>query len=225
MTDGVFENLEDGDYSFVYMNVDDGADNSVLSVEDFEGSKQLKVDVQDNTLVPKVWFDLYKMADKATVAKINTIEFDVTLAPKEAGGTVGWAGGAIGSAGSFPDQTNPDWSQTDWSCTDENAYNPDGIAKCHVEKKFLLPTSKYTEASENPFFGIMRWAAESPYVMYIDNIVLYDESGTALPLTGSAAPAGDSTTSSAGTGNAAAASIAAVMALAGTVAIVAKKRK
>lgn len=54
LTEGTKIDFEDGDYSFVYLNLDDGSDNSVLSVEDYDGSKQLKVDVQQTGKVPKV---------------------------------------------------------------------------------------------------------------------------------------------------------------------------
>ena len=76
--------FEDGDCSFVYMNVDDaGSDESVLSVADYEGSKQLKIDVQDSTKVPKVWFDLYKIMPKDSVPSITSMEFDLTIVPKD----------------------------------------------------------------------------------------------------------------------------------------------
>ena len=61
LTEGTKIDFEDGDYSFVYLNLDDGSDNSVLSVEDYDGSKQLKVDVQQTGKVPKVWVDLDKI--------------------------------------------------------------------------------------------------------------------------------------------------------------------
>ena len=101
---------------------------------------------------------------------------------------VGWAGGVIASAGGFDQndtqgsQINPNWTQTDWASEDENAYTEGMPAKVHATKKFLLPASKYTAEGTNPFFGIMRWAADTNYVMYVDNIVLKDKDGNALPV-------------------------------------------
>jgi len=171
--------FEDGDYSFVYMNTDSGADASVLSVEEYDGSMQLKVDVQDKTLVPKVWFDLKSIMDVDQYTQIYTIEFDLTIVPKNAEDYVGWAGGAIGAAGSFPDQVNPDWSQGTW---DGGAYDPGEVASIHCERKFLLSSTQYTADSENPFFGLMRWAVSNggDYYMYIDNIVFKTKGGDTL---------------------------------------------
>ena len=77
---------------------------------------------------------------------------------------------------------SPNWTQTDWASEDENAYTEGMPAKVHATKKFLLPASKYTAEGTNPFFGIMRWAADTNYVMYVDNIVLKDKDGNALPV-------------------------------------------
>lgn len=188
LTEGTKIDFEDGDYSFVYLNLDDGSDNSVLSVEDYDGSKQLKVDVQQTGKVPKVWFDLDKITTRENTVQISTIEMDLTFVPKSETEMVGWAGGVIASAGGFDQndtkgsQVNPNWTQTDWASEDENAYTEGMPAKVHATKKFLLPASKYTAEGTNPFFGIMRWAADTNYVMYIDNIVLKDKDGNALPV-------------------------------------------
>ncbi len=98
---GTSIDFEDGDFSFVYMNTDSGADKSVLSVEDYNGSKRLKVDVQDKKMVPKVWFDLDKITDRSNTVQIRKITFDLAIVPKTAEGIVGWAGGAVGAAGGF----------------------------------------------------------------------------------------------------------------------------
>lgn len=188
LTEGTKIDFEDGDYSFVYLNLDDGSDNSVLSVEDYDGSKQLKVDVQQTGKVPKVLFDLDKITTRENTVQISTIEMDLTFVPKSETEMVGWAGGVIASAGGFDQndtkgsQVNPNWTQTDWASEDENAYTEGMPAKVHATKKFLLPASKYTAEGTNPFFGIMRWAADTNYVMYVDNIVLKDKDGNALPV-------------------------------------------
>ena len=188
LTEGTKIDFEDGDYSFVYLNLDDGSDNSVLSVEDYDGSKQLKVDVQQTGKVPKVWFDLDKITTRENTVQISTIEMDLTFVPKSETEMVVWAGGVIASAGGFDQnntqasQVNPNWTQTDWASEDVNAYTEGMPAKVHATKKFLLPASKYTTEGTNPFFGIMRWAADTNYVMYVDNIVLKDKDGNALPV-------------------------------------------
>lgn len=299
---GTVIDFEDGDFSFVYINNDDpkpsgGSDASVLSVEDYNGSKRLKVDVQNKANTPKVWFDLDKITDRSNTVQIRRVTFDLTIVPKTAEGIVGWAGGAVGAAGGFDvnaagkGQVNPSWSDKAW---DGGAYDPGVPAEIKIERKFMMKNEFYTEDGINPFFGLMRWAASDDadeYVMYIDNVQLLDEKGNALPIgvtpapaeteaTGeettaapeettaapaetepaaveddedivvddadedeapapvetaapvadpapveTAAPVADTTTTPAATGNVAVASIAAVMAVAGAAAIVAKKRK
>ena len=205
LTEGTKIDFEDGDYSFVYLNLDDGSDNSVLSVEDYDGSKQLKVDVQQTGKVPKVWFDLDKITTRENTVQISTIEMDLTFVPKSETEMVGWAGGVIASAGGFDQndtkgsQVNPNWTQTDWASEDENAYTEGMPAKVHATKKFLLPASKYTAEGTNPFFGIMRWAADTNYVMYVDNIVLKDKDGNALPVGVTAAATEEAATEEAAT--------------------------
>lgn len=187
ITSGTVIDFEDGDCSFVYMNVDSGADDSVLSVEDYDGSKQLKVDVQDCKNVPKVWFDLDKITDRSNTVQIKTIEMDLTLVPKNAEEAIGWAGGAIGTAGAYGDQVDPGWSDGQWSCEDNNAYTEGMAAKQHITRKILMASQMFTETGASPFFGLMRWASETNYVMYVDNIVLKDKDGNALPIGVSAA--------------------------------------
>lgn len=182
IAEGTVIDFEDGDCSFAYMNVDSGADDSVLSVEDYDGSKQLKVDVQDCKNVPKVWFDLDKITPRSNTVKIKTIEMDLTLVPKNAEEAIGWAGGAIGTAGAYGDQVDPSWSDGQWSCEDNNAYTAGAAAKQHITRKILMGSQMFTETGASPFFGLMRWAAETNYVMYIDNIVLKDTDGNALPV-------------------------------------------
>lgn len=192
---GTVIDFEDGDFSFVYMNTDAGADNSVLSVEDYNGSKRLKVDVQDKKMVPKVWFDLDKITDRSNTVQIRKITFDLAIVPKTAEGIVGWAGGAVGAAGGFDPnaagsgQVNPSWSDKAW---DSGAYDPGVAAELKVERKFMMKNEFYTEDGVNPFFGLMRWAAADDadnYVMYIDNVQLLDDKGNALPIGVTPAPA------------------------------------
>ena len=177
--------FEDGDCSFMYMNVDSGADDSKLSVEDYDVSKQLKVDVQDSTKVPKVWFDIYKIMTPDAATTVKSIEFDLTIVPKDSSKQLGWMGGAVGAAGSYGTQKNPSWSQDTWECTDDNLYVDGGVAKTHIKRTFLLKaTQGFTAKSESPFFGLMTWANQNgtEYVMYIDNVVFTDDADKTITL-------------------------------------------
>ncbi len=189
--------FEDGDCSFVYMNTDSGASNATLTVEDYNGSKQLKVDVADKAAVPKVWFDLDKILPRSELIKTKTVECDLTIVSKDDATAVGYAGGAFAHAGGFdtslPDsgQVNPKWGQKEW---DGGAYNPGEVVSVHLTQTFMLPAEKFTEEGVNPFVGIMRWAAaDGPdYVMYVDNLKFTDDAGNAIAV-GAAAPAAEET--------------------------------
>ncbi|MDE6598518.1 MAG: hypothetical protein K2K34_00380, partial [Oscillospiraceae bacterium] len=171
-------------------------DHSIRSVEDYNWSTRLKVDVQDKAMVPKVWFDLDKITDRSNTVEIRTIKFDLTIVPKTEDGIVGWAGGAVGAAGGFDPnakgsgQVNPSWSDKAW---DGGAYDPGVPAEIKIERKLMMKNEFYTTDGVNPFFGLMRWAAASDeqdnYVMYIDNVQLLDSKGNALPIGVTPAPA------------------------------------
>lgn len=192
--------FEDGDTSFIYLNTDSSdCVSSGLEVVDFNGSKQLKLDIPKNQ-IPKIWFDLDSIMPRDTAVQIGTIDVQLTMAPKNAGEALGWAGGTIGSAGGFDRekmqggsaQKNPDWANGgDFTI---EAYDPDVASEpVTTTKKFLLPSQKYSAAGTNPFFGVMVWAnADVDRVLYIDNIVIKDGKGNALPL-GVAAAAEETT--------------------------------
>lgn len=228
--------FENGDCSFVYMNVDDpSADPSILTVEEFNGSKALKVDVTNPTNTPKIWFDLDSITARENTIKIKTIEMTISVVPKTEEITVGWAGGAIGTAGGFDlnggddkGQVNPGWSDGAW---DGGAYNPGEVWTGTISKKFLLPTQRYTAEGVNPFFGLMRWASTegADYYIYIDDVKLLDDDGNALPLTEikaapASAPAPETPAASPATGNASVVSLGAIAALAAAAVVLSRKK-
>lgn len=184
---GDIVDFEDGDCSFVVMNMDAGADKSKLSVVSFQGSKQLKVDVQDCTTVPKIWFRVADLVDNENWNSISKITFDITCESLTET-QVGWVGGAVGSAGGYGSQeaqVNPDWAQSDFSFSPKDN---EPITKWTVEKKFLLPATKYKADSKDPFFGVMAFMSEqADYDLYIDNIKFLDSKGKVIPLKAAAA--------------------------------------
>ncbi len=228
--------FEDGNYSFVTMKTDDGGDLSVLSVEEFNGSKQLKVDVQDCSLLPKVQFDLNAMVGTDNLSDVDKIQMEVTFASKDGTTPPGWIGGALGTSGG---DGSPSWNQSDYS---DGEYENSVSATILVERSFLLPAHKLVSGTEGTIGLLMRWAAEVPYYMYVDNVRFLDADGNEMDLmidasaaaqeapaaetpADASAPAGDTeATAPAKTGNTGAAAIAAVMAAAGAAAVVSKRR-
>ncbi|WP_432650454.1 hypothetical protein [Huintestinicola sp.] len=177
--------FEDGKYSFVSMKTDDGGDPSTLSVVDFGGSKQLKVDVTDCANVPKVYFDLNSMLDPDDFEKVKTIEMDVTFESKDGVTAPGWAGGAIGTQGG--EAKTPAWAQTAWECGEYDKAVSDPVT---IQRKFLLYSERLVNGTEGTHMILMRWGSEVDYNMYVDNIRFLDADGKAIPveLKASAAP-------------------------------------
>ncbi|MGN0637217.1 MAG: hypothetical protein ACI4J0_02500 [Huintestinicola sp.] len=169
--------FEDGKYSFVSMKTDDGGDPSTLSVVDFGGSKQLKVDVTDCANVPKVYFDLNSMLDPDNFDKVKTIEMDVTFESKDGVTAPGWAGGAIGTQGG--EAKTPAWAQTAWECGEYDKAVSDPVT---IQRKFLLYSERLVNGTEGTHMILMRWGAEVDYNMYVDNIKFLDADGKAIPL-------------------------------------------
>lgn len=168
--------FEDGNYSFVSMKTDDGGDASVLSVVDFNGSKQLKVDVQDCANVPKVNFSINQLLASDDFDKVKTIEMEITFESKDGATPIGWAGGAIGTQGG---EKSPAWAQTSWECGEyENPVSEVTV----IQRKFLLPSEKFVNGTENTDMLLMRWGADVAYNMYVDNIRFLDESGNEIEL-------------------------------------------
>lgn len=229
--------FEDGDYSFVSMKTDDGGDVSVLSVEDYNGSKQLKVDVQDCSLLPKVQFDLNTIVGTDNLSNIEKITMEVTFVSKDGTTPPGWIGGALGTAG---ENDVPAWAQSDY---EGGEYDNPASQPITVERKFLIPAQRVVSGTPNTIAMLMRWAAEVPYYMYVDNVTILDADGNEIALATSSAaapaetasdnasassdtaPAADSTTTSATTGNIPAASIAAIAVISAATAVASKSRR
>lgn len=168
--------FEDGNYSFVSMKTDDGGDASVLSVVDFNGSKQLKVDVQDCANVPKVNFSINQLLASDDFDKVKTIEMEITFESKDGATPIGWAGGAIGTQGG---EKSPAWAQTSWECGEyENPVSEVTV----IQRKFLLPSEKFVNGTENSEMLLMRWGSDVAYNMYVDNIRFLDDSGNEIEL-------------------------------------------
>lgn len=168
--------FEDGDCSFVSMKTDDGGDDSSLSVTDFDGSKQLKVDVKDCANVPKVRFDLDKLIPSDSFSRIRSIEMTVTLESKS-DTPPGWAGGALGTQGA--EDGSPAWAQTAW---ENGEYDNARSKPFTIQRKFLLPRERFVNDTQGNHMILMRWGCEVDYNMYVDNIRFLDGSGNEIEL-------------------------------------------
>ena len=164
--------FEDGNYGFIQLNTAPGnADKSELSVVDYNGSKQLKVDVLEDK-VPYIAIDTSSLlGDKIT--EVRSIEMDVTVAYED--GTFRAVSGNI-YAYSGADRVE---SSDPWSVYIETK-NPNKVigtldkeAQYFVAgaKNFFILTKEIDNGKDKGF-----GSAD----LYIDNIVIRDASGNAL---------------------------------------------
>lgn len=202
---GTVIDFEDGDSSFVYMNDLDGGSKATISVEDYNGSKWLKIDPDECTKYSKIWLDLDSMMDRAVATEIGKIEFDIALVPDTAEEAVApWIGGEIGSAGGFDrtgkniqaSQVDPSWTaknlgdlKIEWDDLGNPAPGAAVTGKC--SRTWLMKNEKFTLTGANPFVAIMvnGGQATGKYSIYIDNIVFSDSKGNALTMGVTPAPA------------------------------------
>ena len=214
---------------------------------------QLKVDVQDCSLLPKILFSMNDIVGTENLSNVDKIYMDITFASKDGVTAPGWIGGCLGTAGA--DDT-PAWDQTDF---EGGEYENPVSEPMTIERKFLLPSKKFVSGTEGSNAQLMRWGTEVPYYMYVDNIRILDADGNEMPLMISAAPAeeaveeapaetpaeetpaetpaeeapaeaaaetpaSDGNTSSSKTGNTAAASVAAIAVCAAGLAVISRRK-
>lgn len=164
--------FEDGNYGFIELNTAPGnADKSVLSVEDFNGSKQLKVDIQEDK-VPYIAIDTSSLlGDK--VAEVRSIEMDVTIIYED--GTFRAVSGNV-YAYSGADRKE---SRDPWSVYLETKNPNKAVGKLDNEAQYFVTgaknffvLTKETDNGKNLGFG----SAD----LYIDNIVIRDANGNPM---------------------------------------------
>jgi LPXTG-motif cell wall-anchored protein len=198
--------------------MDDGTpdgDPSILSVVDFNGSKMLKVDSQENG-IPKVKFYVVDLVGEEKFKDVVTIEYDMIIEKPDDVMTT-WNGGTVGATPTGPSG----WANgTEWSLQDDTKNVSDVTHLSHT----LTGPFKFKEA-DKAFFMYMNWANNGTDI-YFDNIRFLDEAGNPVPFIGlDAAPAKAATTApkTGTTDYAVPFALAAVVMLAG--AVVLKKRR
>ncbi len=163
------------------LNADGTADGdpSILSVVDFNGSKMLKVDSQENG-TPKVKFFVVDLVGEEKFKDVVTIEYDMIIEKPDDVMTT-WNGGTIGATPTGPSG----WANgTEWTLQDDTKNISDVTKMTHT----LTGPFKFKEA-DKAFFMYMNWANNGTDI-YFDNIRFLDEAGNAVALTGlDAAPA------------------------------------
>ncbi len=168
--------FEDGNFAFLGISTATGdADASVLSVEDYNGSKALRVDVKAKT--PYVAFNVEGLLGE-NLEKVASITFDV--------------GAELGSDGKFYAQSGKVYTVTDGGDTkvgyDWSVYLKNKNPKtAKVTLKDVFFTNGQGDAmmitkEADAFVDSDKFPGEEPRDIYIDNIKFLDKEGNALPL-------------------------------------------
>jgi LPXTG-motif cell wall-anchored protein len=161
---------------------DDGVtpdgDPAILSVVDFQGSKMLKIDTQENG-TPKVKFLLASLVGEDNVANVGGIEYDLYI-EQPSGEVAGWNGGTIGAG---PWAAGGAWyNGVGFTIEDyENATT----AVNHLKETI---NAGLGFADSTGFFMFMNWANNGTDD-YIDNVKILDKDGNAMELVGLAGDA------------------------------------
>lgn len=166
--------FEDGVFDFVQINTSPGdADKSIMSVVDYNGSKQLFVDVQ-SFKVPYVAFDVASLVGDR-IADVRSIEMDVTTVSAD-GVFRAVAGKVVAYSGEKLTESKDDWSVY---LESKNPNKAEGTLDNEGEY-FVAGAKNYfalTKVTDNG-----KDVVDQPADLYIDNVVIRDAAGKAIPV-------------------------------------------
>ena len=166
--------FENGNFDAFVLRMDLDTDISVLSVVDFNGSKALKVDVQDAAKTPKIQINVSDLVDPLKLDTIQSVEFDLVIENPD-GNPVGINNGGIGNEG---EHHSPLWSQgEDWSIQD-NKNSVTQVTK--ISRSFKKSSEKFINGKKSVYV-FMKWSGNAND-MYIDNLRFLDADGNPIVL-------------------------------------------
>lgn len=170
-------------------NFQDDEAECELSVEKFEGSRQLKIRVigkneKGDYKVPKIRFDVDKLIGTQNVSKIKSVSLDVTAAANgtftaDNGDEILVPGNCMGEINANTGENCAVWTKlagfnfAEWEKTS---------VKRHITGKILLDESRYIDGETGCTLVLMRWSIPNSADIYIDNITFFDDEGNPLPL-------------------------------------------
>lgn len=173
-----------GDYNFE----DDEAECS-LSVEEFNGSNQLRIEIltknsENEYKVPKIRFDVDKLVGINNVSKIKSVSLDITAAANgtftaDDGSELFVPGNCIGEIDANSGEGCKVWATLASFSFDE--WTEPYITK-HIEGNINLPKARYFDGESGCTLVFMRWSIPNKADVYIDNITFYDDDGNPVPL-------------------------------------------
>ena len=174
-TDGPAPSIdfEDGLYGFVGLDMSPGnADESVLSIADYNGSKALKVEVQKKA--PYVIFEISALLGD-DVAKLSSVTMDVGIDNGADGKFYACSGRIYKYFGEDLEKTYDEWSVYLAS------KNPNkGTMTMDEDEAFIAGAGNYIVFSKE-VDNYSTKTGGTPVSLYIDNVCFYDADGNVLP--------------------------------------------
>lgn len=168
----------------------DGESNCNLSVAEYKGEKQLKIQVLDKGdegyNIPKIVFDVDELVGSENLSKIKSFSIDVTqVAVGEFIGDDGTAmlvpGNLIGGFGSVLGEDCDEWYEPTGSsnnfATEEWNFDWEYY---HAEGKWLLKS--FVDGTKDSTLVFMRWSIPNQADIYLDNLTFYDADGKSIPI-------------------------------------------
>jgi len=163
-----------------------------LSVAEFKGEKQLRIEVlgyNEETKkykTPKIVFDVDELVGSDNLSKVKSFSCDITqVAVGEFIGDDGEPmmvpGNLMGSFGSITGENSDVWYEPTGSANEyAMAEWKFGWEYLHVEGKWLL--KGFVDGTTNSTLVFMRWSIPNQADVYIDNLTFYDEEGNSIPI-------------------------------------------
>jgi len=173
------------------MNFENDESNCRLSVAEYKGERQLRIEVLDydnekyKYKTPKIVFDMDELVGSDNLSKVKSFTCDITqVAVGEFKGDDGEMmlvpGNLMGTFGSNVGEDcewyQPAGSSNEFAAAEWN-FEWEHIS---VEGKWLL--KGFADGTTDSTLVFMRWSIPNQADIYIDNLTFYDEDGNSIPI-------------------------------------------
>lgn len=171
-------------------NFEDDESDCKLSITEYKGEKQLKIEVLDKDEegynIPKIVFDVDELVGSENLSKIKSFSIDVTQVA--VGEYIGEDGEAMlvpgylgGGFGSVLGEECDEWYEPTGSSNNFAAeeWNFEWVYR-HLEGKWLLKS--FVDGTKDSTLVFMRWSIPNQADIYLDNLTFYDADGNSIPI-------------------------------------------
>lgn len=175
-------------------NYTDGESECRLSVAEYKGERQLKIEVLDQVTdqdenvyaIPKIVFDVDKLVGSENLSKVKSFSVDMTQVAVgefigEDGEPLMVPGNLMGSWGSIVGEECDQWYEPVGSSNNflVSEWNFEWVYY-HCQGKWLI--KGFADGTEDSTLVFMRWNIPNQADIYLDNLTFYDEDGNSIPI-------------------------------------------